>query len=125
MNDRGTRNQGCFISVVIVLALGATLLYLDYILIATHLTPSFCSRPECEAMRKFLDVSAIGSVVVLTCAVLNTLNVGLKWLPLLAVGAMLVSVVTGFFTGVGIWGLPNAAFTFIVTWLLLLLVADQ
>lgn len=125
MDKSGSRNQGCLLPVLIVMALGALLLYFDYILIGTHLAPSFCSRPACEAMRKFLNFSAISSVVALSCATLAALNAGPKWLPMTAVGAMLVSVVTGLLTGIGLWSIPNAVVTLTVTWLLLLLVADQ
>lgn len=125
MDKSGSRNQGCLIPVVIVLGLGAMLLFFDYVLIVAHLAPPFCTRPECQAMSTFLHISAASSVVALTCATLAALSAGPRWLPMLAVGALLVSIATGLLTGIGMWSLPNALITLVVTWLLLLLVADQ
>lgn len=125
MDNKKSQHQGCLIGVLIVLGLGAFLLYVDYLVIATHTGPSFCSRPACEALRKMLNVSAASTVVALSSAVLAACNIGTRALSVAASGALLISVVTGFLTGESLWSLPNAAVTIIVTWLLLLLVADQ
>ena len=107
------------------MGVGALLLFVVYVAIIAHSVPPFCTRPECEPMRRFLDISAISCVAALSCGVLSALTTGPRVLPIAAIGAAIISIVAGMGTGIGMWALPNALFTLVITFLLLLLAADQ
>ena len=125
MDKKSSSNSGCLIAVLVLLGAGALLLYMDFLAIVVHSVPPFCTGPECEPMRRFLYISAISCVAALSCSVLSALTTGPRVLPIAAIGAAIISIVAGIGTGIGMWALPNALFTLVITFLLLLLAADQ
>jgi hypothetical protein len=79
-------------------------------------------------MRVFLDISAISSFAALGCAALAAFNIWPRVLPMAAVaavGAVIVSVVAGFGTGIGMWSVPNLIVMPVLTSLLLIRWLDR
>jgi hypothetical protein len=89
-----------------VVVLSALLTFVVYVLTRFYSLPPFCTRPACVTMLRFLDISMVSAVAALACIVLSTF----LWPRLFLVaagGALIVSVVTGFGTGVDFWPIVN------------------
>jgi hypothetical protein len=103
-----------------VVALGALLLFVDYALMAAHSAPPFCSSPSCSTISKFLDISAASFLAALICAVLAA-YLRPRAFPTAGLGAVVVSVVAGFVSGVELWYFPNVVVGFLLAIVLLVL----